>query len=105
MQTNNKLREALKQISEMSDRWYYGVDTSKSSEDVVVACGQLAEAALAEPVKNCEVGTAGDMVRRYNHFCATHRSSERCCDDCPAANKAPCEFEWTQMPYEEGGVK
>lgn len=51
---NAKMREALKQIYEVSDHWYYGVDTSKSSEDLLIECGELAEAALAEPQRNSD---------------------------------------------------
>lgn len=64
-----------------------------------------ADAALAEPVRNCDVGTADEQSSRYNKFCFAHRSCERGCGDCPLAKDPYCEFAWSQMPYTEGEVE
>lgn len=52
-----KMREALMQIFTMSDQWYFGVNTSKSSEDLLIECGELAENALSAPPRNCDLHT------------------------------------------------
>lgn len=63
-------------------------------------------AALAEPPRNCDIGTASDMAQRFKQFCHEHCSLDKCCDECPLKlRRAPCEFEWARMPYTEGGVE
>lgn len=57
------------------------------------------KAALAEPLRNCDVGTAEEQVERYMNFC--HNFSK--CIGCPCVGRMKynhCEFAWLQMPYE-----
>lgn len=56
----------------------------------------IARAALALPRLNCEVGTAQEQRRRYDEW-RNH--------DGLRAALGKDEFEWAQMPYEEGGEK
>lgn len=72
----------------------------------------LIDAALAESVKNCEVGTPTEQMERFNRFCVSHYKGpdehgvipSGC--DCPCQGKDGCNaFVWSQMPYEEGGAK
>ena len=60
-------------------------------------------AALAARPRNCDVGTAEDQIRRFDHFCYVNRNMEHCCGDCPAyhGDEAECFAHWAQMPYEE----
>ena len=58
---------------------------------------------LKLPLRNCDVGTPLEQSMRYGFFCNQHRTMEKCCAECPAFDKADCEFVWGQMPYEEGG--
>ena len=65
-----------------------------------------AKAALAAPVKNCEVGTAKEQVKRWRRFC----NSMTTCGECPCHKSysevvTDCFSRWAQMPYEEGGDK
>lgn len=64
-------------------------------------------AALSAPPRNCDVGTAEEQGRRYEHYCFTHRTMERCCQDCPIKDEPCCELAWAQMPYmaQEGCAK
>ena len=70
-----------------------------------------ARAALAEPVKNCEVGTAEEQDERFHRFCVMQRKGS--CAGCPdpvggrtvANGIRECALVWAQMPYEEGGAK
>ena len=66
-----------------------------------------AKAALAEPVKNCEVGTAEEQAERFSAYCRAHKHPESECLPCPLFGQTGgyCELAWAQMPYEEGGAK
>jgi len=101
MQTNNKLREALDDIIDKIDTW-----RSEGSMEhwQYSQLFDIADAALAEPVKNCEVGTAKEQEDRFRRYC---NSRGTFCGDCPLYNnrRGECRFAWAQMPYEEGGAK
>ena len=55
-----------------------------------------AKAALAKPPRNCDVGSPQEQRRRYDEW--------RNHDELRAAFGKD-EFEWAQMPYEEGGAE
>jgi len=57
-----------------------------------------AKAALAEPARNCDVGTAREQGKRYSSFCESMDG----CKGCPV-NHGDCTLEWGQLPYEKGG--
>ena len=65
-----------------------------------------AKAALAEPIRNCDVGTAEEQYARVRAFCKRHKDGLRCVD-CPVNGVLPknCALIWAQMPYEEGGAE
>ena len=61
-------------------------------------------------LRNCDVGTADEQVRRYKLFCENHSGWDGQkrfgCLNCPLIDVDECEFFWAQMPYEEkGGAK
>jgi hypothetical protein len=64
----------------------------------------MAKAALAEPLRNCDVGTADEQYKRFDKICFSGRTTE----DCPLFEKTSpccspfCFARWSQMPYEEG---
>lgn len=101
MQTNSRLREALSNAAWMLERILEAFSKGTGGpymSDVAEAIDN-ARAVLAEPIRNCDVGTADEQAGRYQRFCAAHRCHER-------TNKCPfdidkCEFEWGQMPYTE----
>ena len=66
---------------------------------------EIIDEALALPRRNCDVGTAEEQTVRYDKFCKTNKTVEKCCTDCPALGTADCELVWAQMPYAEGGAK
>lgn len=61
---------------------------------------EWAKAALAEPIRNCEVGTAEEQERRWDEVCNKFQFMMDCRKSCYR-----CAFVWAQMPYEEGGTK
>ncbi len=106
METNNRLRKALEKISLLSSapppHW--------KPVAVIVEIGKLADAALAEPVKNCEVGTPAEQIIRFKKFCLDNiTENDFGCGDCPCYSKDPdtdkCTILWAQLPYEKGGAK
>ena len=101
---SNKLREAL------SDACYAMFNFLKTHygscyEEMANALDK-AKAALAEPIRNCDVGTAEEQYARVRAFCKRHKVGLRCVD-CPVNGVLPknCALIWAQMPYEEGGAE
>lgn len=99
---SRKTREALSEIIDLINKWL---------TDGVMAHWQysqlfdVANAALAEPLRNCEVGTAEEQAERFNDYC--HKQGNRCCvgrckESCPVFRgyKVDCAIVWAQMPYE-----
>ena len=97
------LREAMNVVHKIAA-------TAKCDFDVfagIERIRRISMSALSAPPRNCDVGTAKEQERRYDHFCHAHIYQDHCCADCPlASGKAQCEFAWSQMPYEaqEGGA-
>jgi hypothetical protein len=99
---SSKLREAL------SDACYAMFNFLKTQygnryEEMAKALDK-AKAALAEPLLNCEVGTAEEQEDRFADFCRKHE----CTMNCPikkkwSGHKPSCGILWSQMPYEKGG--
>ena len=105
METNNKLREALEKCA----NWGEQIDCQLGSSDETVYAfrderclahniSECARAALAEPVKNCEVGTAEEQFKRHSKWCARTRDFS-----CAATMCRKCFANWAQMPYDEEG--
>lgn len=51
-------------------------------------CEKTIKAALAKPLRNCDVGTAEEQEKRFENFTAKHW------------HLGKTEFQWGQMPYE-----
>ena len=95
MQTNNKLREALENLVDLVDAWKDHLPSAIREGEVSNALDK-AEAALAEPVRNCEVGTDNEQISRWKEFCDRYE-----------VDRSPESFaRWAQGPYfEEGGAE
>ena len=66
---------------------------------------EMVNAALSEPPRNCDVGTAEEQARRYAQHCDTYLRDDgsKPCTGCSCCGKVPfgkCEFAWAQLPYE-----
>ena len=99
MQTNNKLREALETLVDLVDAWKDHLP-SAIEEEVSTALDK-ANAALDEPVRNYEVGTVEEQLKRqYDTMCNT-----KACPDYWSCRY--CFAKWAQLPYveKEGGAK
>lgn len=112
MQTNNKLREALVEIIDYLEPIRKWTMPSKENHTRLTALFAAvdtvytkAKAALAEPIKNCEVGTVEELYERYEKFsCSRFNNEGDNCLKCPFSQPT-CKFAWAQMPYKEGGAK
>ena len=63
---------------------------------------EVVSAALSEPPRNCDVGTAAEQHERFYNFCDKVEE----CKECPlwrgGGLTSKCSVYWGQMPYEEG---
>ena len=98
METNNKLREALTKILNLTN----SLDEDCAVDPVEIR--DIAKAALAKPPRNCDVGTEQEQARRYLKYCVK-QDCEKACPFRDCKNSYECAFAWAQLPYEEGGAK
>ena len=63
---------------------------------------EVVSAALSEPPRNCDVGTAAEQHERFYNFCDKVEE----CKECPlwrgGGLTSKCSVYWAQLPYEEG---
>lgn len=104
METNNKLREALEAILGIADHVQTRFAIPKLANQEISELKQIASAALAEPVKNYEVGTAEEQAERFVDFCDEEKGNREHCRNCSLCNAQDCTLAWAQTPY-EGGAK
>ena len=88
--------------------WQLGQTTRSEHKSAI----EKIKAALALPLRNCDVGTAEDQAERFGKLCCKHYNEEGSCNDkCPLASLPiiygfpRCQAYWAQMPYEEGGAE
>lgn len=104
---SSKAREALKQIHELLS---IGGKPDTAMCIRYEAAYQIAKEALAEPLRNCDVGTPQEQIKRWEKFCQEHHeywkpsksltAIQRC--NCPCHEGNGCNyFIWAQLPYEE----
>lgn len=86
------MREALTQIE--------AIASARCAWDIAT----IAKTALAEPVRNCEVGTAEEQSERFESYCG--RCNASTCDHRMFADEAKvgCVLAWAQMPYTKGAT-
>jgi hypothetical protein len=100
---SSKAREALENARSLI---YEGIETEVKDDiehpfHLELALEKIDEA-LAEPLRNCDVGTADEQAERFKAFCNSHPLM---CDGCPFRDIGilhnDCAIHWSQMPYEE----
>lgn len=113
MQTNNKLREALVEIIDYLEpirKWTMPSKENRTRLTALFAAVDTvytkAKNALAEPVKNCEVGTVAQQAKRFTEYCESEVCKrKRCKSRAKALCIERCALAWAQMPYKEGETK
>lgn len=101
---SNKQRDALNKIGNIS-AWIAencnDQQTAKYMNDIIA----IVQETVAEPLRNCDVGTVDEQEERFQAFCNRHTVVDaQHCNGCPINNiqtEADCVFVWSQMPYEE----
>lgn len=99
-----KLREALTKVKEWMEHriatcgFEFSATFPTMLEDVVLP-------ALAEPPRNCDVGTPMEQGKRLSAYCRAHKHPESECLPCPLFGQTGgyCELAWAQLAYEKGG--
>lgn len=92
---SNKLREALSKAS-VALSW---ATHSHLTEDDAKECLEVVDAALSEPIRNSEVGTAEEQALRFiSETCQEKYLAGECDQNC-----VPCFARWAQMPYKKEG--
>lgn len=99
---SSKAREALSEIIDLIDKWRTdGVMEHWQYSQLF----DVADNALAEPLKNCEVGTDLEQAKRLRNICIKYRAMIGTCLNCPifkpGDSSCDCFARWSQMPYEE----
>jgi hypothetical protein len=69
----------------------------------VKAAQDIAKSALAEPLRNCDVGTAAEQNLRHGEWCRKHGIDGDWDVNCASPDMGChlCFARWAQMPYEE----
>ena len=73
---------------------------------LTLICGRLSsriERALSAPLRNFDVGTAEEQVKRFEEFCEDSQVDEDytpMCARCTLRREKHCELAWARMPYE-----
>ena len=91
MQTNNKLREALEYVIQWREDCI-----DEEGADNVDDMMAVVNAALAEPIRNCDVGTADEQLPR---FVAAWESANRSFIDRRSMMLLSVFSRWVQLPY------
>ena len=86
-----KMREALMEASiALSSATHHHM-----TEDDAKDCLAVIEAALSDPPRNCDVGTADEQSERFDRWC-----DRKNIKDCWGIGCRKCLIAWSQMPYD-----
>ena len=97
-----KMRDALQKCDALLKRITnsaFFIDASMGLTIDAIDVGSAITEALAEPIRNCDVGTVEQQCERFRKFCF-----QRLCENCPMYSKesySECGLMWSQMPYDE----
>jgi hypothetical protein len=100
-----KLREALEKIRAIAKTFMDATQMRRVTDSARIDVGDikdLADAALAAPPRNCDVGTVEEQSKRKMKFCYQQGGCSNC-SFSKSATLTQCALAWAQMPYEEGG--
>lgn len=75
--------------------WF--IDAGLGGKIHVMGARQAIEKALAEPLRNCDVGS---VKEQYHRFCICCTKHEMPCRRSYTFGCAECYANWAQMPYE-----
>jgi hypothetical protein len=99
----SKIREALEEVVSILSTWTDHLPPVIQEE--VQEAIDKAEAALGEPVCNCEVGTPEEQNLRHGEWCRKYGIDGTMDVPCasPDMHCHLCFARWSQMPYKKEG--
>lgn len=103
---SSKLRDALEEAHALLEKIHsaYSDRQGDISMYPLRKVIKIVNEALAEPLRNCDVGTAEEQEQRFIALCNKQHDD---CFMCPVQNdmksQCDCKFVWSQMPYEKEG--
>lgn len=86
-----------KALSDSSYAMFNFLKTQNGGWEEMANALDKAKAALADPPRNCDVGTVDEQIKRHRDWCNIDVCYESSCKICFA--------KWSQMSYEKGGAK
>ena len=103
---SNKLREALKKCMELGEKIDESLGTDESTvwncryeRSFANSIVEIAKEALAEPLRNCDIGTVAEQKERFDKYCFSRK-----CYECPVyfqnQKSVDCGLWWAQMQYD-----
>lgn len=99
---NAAAREALEKIS----HWIWSTIDPTCNDDCCRPFRELAkiaDAALAAPARNCDVGDVLEQSKRFDKFCKEtydETDGQHICASCQFFDSpGECAFEWAQLPF------
>lgn len=101
-----KMRSALERLREWAlmdlNENAFIADSSGNHMKLIKGTMEIANAALAKPPRNCDVGMACEQAKRFEKYCKAHK-----CETCPMGYPSmhECAIHWSQTSYEEEGEK
>ena len=99
---SSEVREALSEIIDTIDKWRTdGVMEHWQYSQLF----DIADAALAEPLRNCDVGTPQEQAKRFKNYCKSKVCKRNVCHSYGYEElfHHECFPIWAQMPYEKEG--
>lgn len=111
---SSKTREALNQLLGLIDNGILVFSNELDPSEISNAQYQIDKAgeAYEKPLRNCDIGSADEQLKRFEDFCLKHigcakETGGRHCVGCPLEKASvnitqKCELYWAQMPYEKG---
>lgn len=97
---SSKTREALNQLLGLIDNGVLVFSNELDTSEVCNAQYQIdkADEALAEPLRNCDIGTVAEQKERFDKYCFSRK-----CYECPAhfQKSVDCGLWWAQMLYDD----
>ena len=116
---SSKLRESLEKLNAVDLSWLeFPLDGDSSTiynsnkKEITIPYWRVAEllngvkeaqdmakAALSDPPRNCDIGTADEQDERFDRWC-----DRKNIKDCWGIGCRKYLIAWSQMPYKEGGA-
>ena len=98
--TRETLEYAIARADEARTYLLRSADTKACMEELIDKC----RAALSEPARNCDVGTADEQGKRSIDYCCSKCDGSNCKHGVYREDELyKCAIKWAQLPYAEEG--